>query len=217
MLLRISQLGCLAYLSKGSNCFDCLLVCTGDFDLWVSPFLTPAGGKSKGSSSAKLMKLLRMFRVLRIVRLFKMFHELQIIMQAFLCALSTVMWGGLLTVILNYICAVFLTQTIGHNAEMWDEKAPHITEWFGTIGHSMRTLFIVITLAQWDDIAMTLSEEINSFFVFTAAMTYITITAFTMVSLITGIISEELIGAQKDDEGHKLQMIEEGKQAIAIG
>jgi hypothetical protein len=216
MTLRISQVGCLGYLSKGSNCFDCLLVCTGDFDLWVSPFLTPAGSNSKGSSSAKFMKLLRMFRVMRIVRLFKMFHELQIIMEAFIKALHTVMWVGLLTIILNYICAVFLTQTIGHNAKMWgSEHEDDIKQWFGTIGNSMRTLFIIITLAEWDQIALIVSKHVNGFLVFVLAIAYITLTAFTMVSLITGIISEELVGAQREDEVHKLQQIEKGKAELA--
>merc|ERR1719409_1547554 len=122
-------------------------------------------------------------------------------------ALTTVMWVGLLTLILNYICAVFLTQTIGHSADMWGEKAPDVRLWFGTIGSSMRTLFIIITLAQWDEIALVLSEQVNGFAVFSIAVTYITITAFTMVSLITGIICEELVGAQKDDESRKLAII----------
>jgi hypothetical protein len=214
MFLRISQSGCLGYLSKKSNCFDCLLVCTGDFDLWVSPFLTHPG--SKGSGSPKFMKLLRMFRVMRIVRLFKMFHELQIIMEAFIKALHTVMWVGLLTVILNYICAVFLTQTIGHNASMWgSEHSADIHLWFGTIGNSMRTLFIIITLAEWDHIALVVSKHVNGFVVFVLAIAYITLTAFTMVSLITGIISEELVGAQRDDEVHKLESIEKGKTELA--
>lgn len=214
MFLRISQSGCLGYLSKKSNCFDCLLVCTGDFDLWISPFLTHPG--SKGSGSPKFMKLLRMFRVMRIVRLFKMFHELQIIMEAFIKALHTVMWVGLLTVILNYICAVFLTQTIGHNASMWgSEHSADIHLWFGTIGNSMRTLFIIITLAEWDHIALVVSKHVNGFVVFVLAIAYITLTAFTMVSLITGIISEELVGAQREDEFHKLQQIEKGKTELA--
>merc|ERR1719484_72749 len=126
---------------------------TGDFDLWVSPLMEAVqSGKSaadhKGGGS-RLLKLLRMFRVMRIVRLFKMFHELQIILEAFVKALHTVMWVGLLTVILNYICAVFLTQTLGHDADAWGDQAYKIERWFGTIGHSMRTLFIIITLAEW--------------------------------------------------------------------
>merc|ERR1712226_1478402 len=107
---------------------------------------------------------------MRIVRLFKMFHELQIIMEAFIKALHTVMWVGLLTVILNYICAVFLTQTIGHNAEIWGEHEDDILEWFGGIGNSMRTLFIIITLAEWDTIALVVSKEVNGCIVFTGAI-----------------------------------------------
>jgi hypothetical protein len=145
-----------------------------------------------------------------------MFHELQIIMDAFLKALHTVMWVGLLTIILNYICAVFLTQTIGHNADMWgDEHREDIEQWFGSIGNSMRTLFIIITLAEWDQIALIVSKHVNGFLVFTLAIAYITLTAFTMVSLITGIISEELVGAQREDEVHKLEQIEKGKTELA--
>jgi len=126
-----------------------------------------------------------------------------------------VMWVGLLTVILNYICAVFLTQTLGHDADAWGDQAYKIERWFGTIGHSMRTLFIIITLAEWDEIALVVSEHVNGFCVFALAIAYITLTAFTMVSLITGIISEELVGAQRDDEDHKLQQIEKGKVELA--
>lgn len=136
-------------------------------------------------------------------------------MEAFIKALHTVMWVGLLTIILNYICAVFLTQTIGHNAAMWDEHEADIVMWFGTIGNSMRTLFIIITLAEWDQIALVVSKHVNGFVVFVLAIAYITLTAFTMVSLITGIISEELVGAQRDDEVHKLESIEKGKTELA--
>jgi hypothetical protein len=117
----------------------------------------------------------------------------------------------LLTIILNYICAVFLTQTIGQNAELWGDEAELIRQWFGSIGHSMRTLFIIITLAEWDQIALVVSKHVNGLVVFILAIGFITLTAFTMVSLITGIISEELVGAQREDEVHKLEQIEKGR------
>jgi len=217
MFMRLCQLGFCGYFSTLSNAFDCLLVCTGDFDLWISPFVigTDRGQPKAQSSGARIMKLLRMFRVMRIVRLFKMFRQLQIILEAFVKALSTVLWVGLLTLIFNYVCAVFLTQTIGHSANMWDEDSrDDVYRWFGTIGHSLRTLFIILTLAQWDEIALVLSERVSGVVVFATAIGYITITAFTMVSLITGIISEELVGSRKDDEEFKLSRIERGKREL---
>jgi hypothetical protein len=215
MVLRCSQIGICAYASRPSNLFDALLVTTGDFDLWASPFLLSSSGEKANGGSSQALKLLRMFRVMRIVRLFKMFHELQIIMEAFIKALHTVMWVGLLTIILNYIVAVFLTQTVGHNASMWGDEEEQILIWFGSIGHSMRTLFIIITLAEWDYIALVVSKRVNGFLVFLVAIAYITLTAFTMVSLITGIISEELCGAQREDEVHKMEMVEKGKSELA--
>merc|ERR1712050_479035 len=80
----------------------------------------------------------------------------------------------------------------------------------------MRTLFIIITLAEWDDIALVVSKHVNGFVVFVLAIAYITLTAFTMVSLITGIISEELVGAQREDEVHKLAQIEKGKAEFVL-
>merc|ERR1712230_339249 len=76
----------------------------------------------------------------------------------------------------------------------------------------MRTFFIVITLAEWDVIALALSNQYNSFLVFAFFATYITVTAFTMVSLITGIISEALISAQLKDEIYRMQALEDEKR-----
>lgn len=217
MILRLCQNGIRGYFEHFSNVFDCILVCTGDYDLWIHPMLMALQGNAEGADhgSAKFLKLLRMFRVMRIVRLFKMFRQLQIILEAFMKALSTVMWVGLLTVILNYVCAVFLTQTLGQNAAMWEDKEEKISLWFGTIGRSIRTLFIVITLAEWDEIALTIAERVNGMAVFALAMAYITITAFTMVSLITGIISEELVRAQADEKDHKAIIIDRGRSKLA--
>jgi len=148
---------------------------------------------------------------MRILRLFKVFHELSIILAAFLKAFSAVMWVSVLTLILDYVCAVFLTQTVGHKAEMWGDKQAQIEIWFGSIGHSMRTLFIIMTLAEWDEIALTLEQQIHGLIVFGGMIFYIMVAAFTMVSLITGIISESLIRAQEEDEQHRMDQIEEGK------
>jgi len=70
-------------------------------------------------------------------------------------------------------------------------------------------------LAQWDEISLVVSEQIHGLVVFSFAMAYITITAFTMVSLITGIISEELVGSQREDEDTKMAVVEKEKAELA--
>lgn len=202
------QIGCKAYFCDGSNLFDFSLVAMGTFDLYVMSYLVQG---SKGGGAVKTLRLLRMLRVMRILRLFKVFHELSVILAAFLKAFSAVMWVSVLTLILDYVCAVFLTQTVGHKAEAWGDDQAKIEVWFGSIGHSMRTLFIIMTLAEWDEIALELQKEIHGLIVFAGMIFYIMVAAFTMVSLITGIISEALIRAQEEDEQHRMDQIEEGK------
>jgi len=135
-----------------------------------------------------------------------------VILNAFLNAFSAVMWVSVLTLIMIYVLSVFLTQTVGHHASSWGVHEEKITIWFGSIGHSMRTLFICLTLAEWDEIALTLQEQINGLVVFAFAILYVMIAGFTMVSLIIGIISEAIVAAQEEDRKSAEDAAEEEKQ-----
>lgn len=212
MVMRLFQNGCLAYITDPSSLFDGSLVVSGTADLYIMPYLV----SSKKGGFASTLRLLRMLRVMRILRLFKVFKELMVILNAFLNAFSAVMWVSILTLILDYVCAVFLTQTVGHHAHIWGPNEEKVLVWFGSIGHSMRTLFIVMTLAEWDEIALTLQEQINGLIVFFFAGLYVMIAAITMVSLIIGIISEAIVAAQEEArKDAEEQMEEEKDKALA--
>lgn len=192
--------GVCMYFRDGSNCFDGTLVITGTLDLYLLPLLIH--GKKGGAVST--LRLLRMLRVLRILRLFKVFHELSVILAAFLRAFSAVMWVSVLTLILDYVCAVFLTKVVGHKAEMYGEAAPKIATWWGSIGNSMRSLFIIMTLAEFDVMMITMQQHVEPLLVALFMVAYVMIAGFTMVSLITGILCEALTAAQSEDEAFKL-------------
>jgi len=161
------------------------------------------------------LRVLRLFRCLRLIRLFAIFRELEIIMDAFFKAFTPVFWVSLLVVLFDYVCAVFLTQMVGHNAAMWGDKEDQIYNWFGTVGNSMRTLMIIMTLAEWDGIVLVVSEHVNGLIVFLFAIVYIFITAYTMLAIITGSISESLITAQRRDEVHMLEEADSAGQLQA--
>lgn len=206
MLLRLSHMK-LEYFRVAWNLFDCSLVMTGTLDLWILPAVT--GGQNSGGI-ASLMRLLRVLRILRVIRIFRMFRELTLIAQAFMDAFSSVCWIGTLVLILDYICAVFLTRTLGHKAQQWSEEyVEDIDKWFGSIGRSMYTLFMIMTLAEWDMICKVTMEEYPGVVIF--FVLYILVASYTMVSLITGVISESLITAQSEDETNKIRAIEKGR------
>jgi len=81
----------------------------------------------------------------------------------------------------------------------------------------MRTLFVVITLEKWTTIAYTVSEHYHVGIVFFLTYTYIALTAWTMMSLITGIICESLLETQTTDEATAMQQIEQAKTDFAKG
>eukprot|EP00747_Dinoflagellata_sp_TGD_P195717 gnl/TRDRNA2_/TRDRNA2_64812_c0_seq1.p1 gnl/TRDRNA2_/TRDRNA2_64812_c0~~gnl/TRDRNA2_/TRDRNA2_64812_c0_seq1.p1 ORF type:complete len:466 (+),score=87.35 gnl/TRDRNA2_/TRDRNA2_64812_c0_seq1:59-1456(+) len=177
------------------NIFDAMLVCTGSFQLYIWPFIAKHG---HGGTMMSLLRLARMTRVLRLLRLFRMFNMLSMILKNFMRAITVVMWVGLLIIIFDYIWAILLTQMIGHNAAIWGDKEPQIKAWFGTMGSSMQTLFTVMTLAEWQSIALTLEEVLPRGLVFICMILYIFVASYTMLSLIVGMITESLVRGQKE-------------------
>eukprot|EP00746_Dinoflagellata_sp_MGD_P054867 gnl/MRDRNA2_/MRDRNA2_23959_c0_seq1.p1 gnl/MRDRNA2_/MRDRNA2_23959_c0~~gnl/MRDRNA2_/MRDRNA2_23959_c0_seq1.p1 ORF type:complete len:280 (-),score=61.37 gnl/MRDRNA2_/MRDRNA2_23959_c0_seq1:127-966(-) len=114
---------------------------------------------------------------------------------------------------MDYVFAIFLTQMVGWKADLWEgDESEMIEGWFGTIGHSMYSLFMIMTLANWDIICDVVMKEFPAavlFFIF-----YIILASYTMVSLITGVISESLINAQSNDEQNKIMVFNENRSEI---
>lgn len=213
MTLRMRHEG-IGYFRLGWNLFDFMLVLVGTLDLWVLPLVSFATGDSHNGSlyhfsAARLLRILRLLRVLRVIRLFRMFNQLYLIMQAFNKAFQIVGLISLLILILDYVCAIVLTQAVGTWAAQAEEdpslpadrqaKLRVMSAMFGTIPDSMQTLFLVMTLSNWDIVAQAIEEEVNPSaraFVYLALVVYIMITTYTGTSLITGIISDSLVTAQ---------------------
>lgn len=212
MCIRLWQLGW-GYFNDATSVFDLGLVVAGSLDLYLLPMLV----NDSGGAWASPLRLLRLTRILRVVRLFKMFRDLSIIMTAFMNALSIVMWVSLILLIFIYMCSILLTQLIGHQSEKWGEDQEAVQEWFGTVPSSMRTLFIVTTLAEWDTIAFTLMEQLPPLAVFGFFIIFIMVASYTMTSLITGVICDSLTTTQRDDVNLKEAEITMARERLLRG
>jgi len=216
MTMRLNQTR-LEYFCEPWNLFDFTLVCTGTLDLWILPIFTGASGSVHGVTSLRLLRLvrlLRLLRVLRIVRLFRMFGQLNVVLLAFVKAFEVVVVVSMFTILLNYVLAILLTQLAGQEAAMWGDDEALILEWFGTIEASMRTLFYVMTLSGWEHVCMTLVRVLPPIPVFFGFVTYIMITSYSMVSLITGIITESIAASHQDQKARRRNQIENDRIAI---
>ena len=85
------------------------------------------------------LAILRTLRVLRVLRLVSTLPQLRFVVDALLHALPGIGSIAMLMVVLYYVFAVMATGLFGAD----------FPAWFGTVGHSMYTLFQIMTLESW--------------------------------------------------------------------
>lgn len=120
--------------------------------------------------------VLRSLRVLRVLRLLTVVPALRKVVSAFLHALPGL--GGVVIVmaIFLYTAAVLATNLFGADYPVW----------FGGLGRSLFSLFQILTLEGWADMARTIMEKhpwAPAFFI-----PFILIATFTVLNLFIGII-----------------------------
>ena len=147
-----------SFFKDGWNNFDFILVAMS----WI-----PTGG---------VFSSFRAFRILRTLRLVTRMQKLRVIVQAIIESIPNVGWASLLLLLIFYIFAIMGTTLFGEQ----------FSEYFGTIGKSMFTLFQIMTLEAWVDIARTIMKSMpNSWMYF---LSFILASSFIVMNVIVGVI-----------------------------
>lgn len=151
------------FFRRGWNVFDFLV---------VGIALVPASGP---------LAILRALRILRVLRLLSMLPRLRFVVEALLHSLPGIGSIALLMVVVYYVAAVMATGLFG---------ASH-PEWFGSIGHSMYTLFQIMTLESWSmGIVRPVMADYPYAWLF--FIPFILIATFTVLNLFIAIIVDAM-------------------------
>lgn len=162
ILIKLFAQG-LGFFRRGWNVFDFLV---------VGIALVPASGP---------LAILRALRVLRVLRLLSMMPRLRLVVEALLHSLPGIGSIALLMVVIYYVAAVMATKLFG---------AAH-PDWFGSIWHSMYTLFQVMTLESWSmGIVRPVMESHPYAWLF--FIPFILIATFTVLNLFIAIIVDAM-------------------------
>jgi voltage-gated sodium channel len=129
--------------------------------------LVPASGS---------LSVLRAFRVLRLLRLVSIVPRMRFVVESVIAALPGLGAIVALLVLFFYVFAVMATKLFG---------ASH-PEWFGSLPASMFTLFQIMTLEGWAEIARALIAEYALAWLFFLA--FILLATFTVLNLFIAII-----------------------------
>ncbi len=143
----------------------------------VAIALLPHGGE---------FAVLRTLRVLRVLRLISMIPSMRRVVSALISSLSGVAAVGAIMMVIFYVFAVIATT-------MFASIEP---EYFESLGTSLLTLFQIMTLEGWAEIARPVMEELPNAWIFFVA--YILISTFVIMNLFIGV----MVNAMQQTNGH---------------
>lgn len=183
LLLRIFAYR-LSFFKDAWNLFDFAVIAIA---------LVPASGP---------LAVLRSLRVLRVLRVLSMVPSMKRVVSALLGSLPGLASIAMVLLLIYYVFAVIATKLFG----------AAFPQWFGSIGHSLYTLFQVMTLESWSmGIARPVMETFPLAWLF--FVPFILIATFTMLNLFIAIIVNTM--QTFSEEEHAAERAED-KQAEAL-
>lgn len=143
-------------------------------------------------SGLAFLSVLRSFRIFRVFRTLKSlkalkgmkslrvisgFKHLRIIVEAIGKSIPGIFWSAVLMLLIYYMFALMGTMLFGED----------FTDWFGTMGASMYTLFQVMTLESW---SMGISRPVMEVYgwAWIYFVPFVLITSFLIMNVVVGIV-----------------------------
>ena len=125
----------------------------------------------------RVLRVLKSLKALRGTKLIGSVRHLQVIIVAIVKSIPSIMWTGILLILIYYIFAL-----IGVN--LFGEAFP---DWFGNIGKAMYTLFQVMTLESW---SMGISRPVMEVFPYAWAyfVPFVLLSSFVVMNVVVGIV-----------------------------
>lgn len=200
--LRFRLLGCRKAGYDYWNLFDLFLVVLGAIDSWILQFTI----KDTGGSLVRLVRLVRLLRVLRIIRLFRFFKELTLLAQGILGALQAMSWAALLIIVVLYVSAVIMTNTLGRVSDS------EVALWFGSLGSSLFTLFQLMTLQDWPEVVRGSMKHEK--FVWLFFVPFMMFTNFAMLNVITAVVVEKVFTIARAEAAEEARRAEKKRTAM---
>ncbi len=134
------------------------------------------------------LSVLRALRVLRVLRLVTVMPRLKMVVRALLSSLPGLGSIALLQALIFYVAAVIATKLF----------AADFPDWFGSLGHSLYTLFQIMTLESW---SMGIVRPVMEVYPYAWAffVPFILIATFTMLNLFIAVIVSAMQAIQHDE------------------
>jgi len=206
------------------NVLDLVIVLAGVIDAWLMTLLLQViigFDEEQNSGLVGLFAILRIFRVLRllrILRIFRFLRELLLLAQGIYGAMKALGWSIVLVFMTLYTCSIITTRLIGRDPGDSDTDE-YIQEMFGSMYRSLFTLFQLMTLEGWADVARECTRGQPAFKQVLWHAVFIVFVMFTnlvLLNLVTGVILENVLSISRREEEKALQKEEAHRIKIVM-
>lgn len=180
------------WLCSAWNWLDLVLVVLSIVETWVMNFIEDSGRLRM----LGLMRSVRMVRLARVFRLLRFFSPLFTTVMAFKEAVSGLLFICGIMVLGIYVCAIFITCVVGRS-EMRELELGGITgaERFGSVMSSMYSLFELITLEGWVEVARPIVEQQPAMAFF--FVSFILMFTFGLLQMVVAVVVEKTLQSAK--------------------
>jgi voltage-gated sodium channel len=195
------------------NVFDFGVVILGCADA-VLMSLTSTGKERKFSGLFTLLRclrLLRIFRMLRVVR--TLAPNSYRLLEALMNAVKVLRWILILFIVIIVLSAVITTNMARDYVDNEDVRE-EVQIYWGAIWKSCYSLFQVVTLDDWATCTRCLTESSTSIYLFFVC--FIILTSFTVMSLLTGVISDNVIETAGEEEDESKKKAARDRELFAV-
>lgn len=221
LTMRLCFWGCRFFYNQDWkwNCFDFFIVGLGIADQWVMILYLKfiVGGDAhehhqSGSLSrlVMMMRSIRILRVLRAIRLLRQFPDLYRLVMGLVGSFNSVVWVAVLFLMLLLVSSIFVTNIVGGYIDEFADPGA-VKEYFGSMMVTMNTLFVYLTSDDWSTSARMVNEEMPFMEFFWIG--YMFLGAFTLLSLLTGLMADKMNSVREEAE----DLMEEDNEAKGEG
>mmetsp|Transcript_48958 Transcript_48958/g.141852 ORF Transcript_48958/g.141852 Transcript_48958/m.141852 type:complete len:600 (-) Transcript_48958:62-1861(-) len=186
------------------NILDLLLVLSSVIDVWILPLLQQ-NFQLRFLIMLRVVRLFRMLRILRLLRLLRHSQKLVLLVHALWGALRALFWAMVLVVAVLYVFALVLTRLT--LTDPYLRENPKVVRWFGTMPRSLFTLFQLMTLEGWPDIARETLDSSPWLTIFYVA--FILLTNITLLNTVAGVLVENVLKTSRMDEARQATLQEQ--------
>lgn len=152
--------------------------------------------------AAEGFAVLRTLRVLRALRLISAVPRMRAVVEALLSAIPGISSIFALLLLIFYVAAVMATKLFG-------AAGP---EWFGSVARSFFTLFQIMTLEGWADIARSLMVTVPWAWLF--FVPFILIVTFTVLNLFIAVVVSAMQSVHDAEQARENQIAHEERREI---